>query len=235
MTEDRVHLWQRRARRGGYNHYEETPLQTPIPTLTEFLPEPLSNFVTAHRQVNIDLEERLSDEIVAAVTDGTADVGIVAGSVGLETLPFRTDRFVLVVSPKHRLAGLDIRRNPRFRLCRPRPGDRASTLSCRESGTIRPPPQAVGALTPSAVWLSAMSASGSSPTHRRAPSEEHVHPPDRAGRRMGPPPFDDLHPSRGRPADLRARPRPASGCADRAMAVAQKIQRLSTAYRCVRK
>jgi DNA-binding transcriptional LysR family regulator len=26
---------------------------------------------------------------------------------GLETLPFRTDRFVLVVSPKHRLAGLD--------------------------------------------------------------------------------------------------------------------------------
>jgi DNA-binding transcriptional LysR family regulator len=107
MTEDRVHLWQRRARRGGYNHYEETPLQTPIPTLTEFLPEPLSNFLTAHPQVNIDLEERLSDEIVAAVTDGTADVGIVAGSVGLETLPFRTDRFVLVVSPKHRLAGLD--------------------------------------------------------------------------------------------------------------------------------
>ena len=66
--------------------------------LTEFLPEPLSAFLAAHPQVNIDLEERLSDEI--AVADGTADVGIVAGTVevaGLEVLPFRVDGFVLVV------------------------------------------------------------------------------------------------------------------------------------------
>jgi DNA-binding transcriptional LysR family regulator len=78
--------------------------------LTEFLPEPLSDFLSSHPQVNIDLEERLSDEIVAAVADGTADIGIVAGTVGvagLETLPFRTDRFVLVVAPSHPLATLD--------------------------------------------------------------------------------------------------------------------------------
>jgi DNA-binding transcriptional LysR family regulator len=75
--------------------------------LTEFLPEPLSDFLASHPQVNIDLEERLSDEIVAAVADGAADIGIVAATVevaGLETLPFRTDRFVLVVAPKHPLA-----------------------------------------------------------------------------------------------------------------------------------
>jgi DNA-binding transcriptional LysR family regulator len=78
--------------------------------LTEFLPEPLSNFLAAHPQVNIDLEERLSDEIVTAVADGTADIGIVAATVemaGLETLPFRTDRFVLVVPLEHRLAGIE--------------------------------------------------------------------------------------------------------------------------------
>ncbi len=78
--------------------------------LTEFLPEPLSDFLATHPQVNIDLEERLSDEIVAAVADGTADIGIVAATVevaGLETLPFRTDRFVLVVPPKHKLAGTE--------------------------------------------------------------------------------------------------------------------------------
>ena len=78
--------------------------------LTEFLPEPLSDFLSSHPQVNIDLEERLSDEIVAAVADGTADIGIVAGTVGvagLETLPFRTDRFVLVVAPSHLLATLE--------------------------------------------------------------------------------------------------------------------------------
>jgi len=75
--------------------------------LTEFLPEPLSDFLASHPQVSIDLEERLSDEIVAAVAEGTADVGIVAGTVelaGLETLPFRSDRFVLVVAPTHPLA-----------------------------------------------------------------------------------------------------------------------------------
>jgi len=78
--------------------------------LLEFLPEPLSAFLASHPQVNIDLEERLSDEIVASVADGTADIGIVASTVeltGLETLPFRTDRFVLVVAPGHDLASRD--------------------------------------------------------------------------------------------------------------------------------
>jgi DNA-binding transcriptional LysR family regulator len=78
--------------------------------LTEFLPEPLSAFLAAHPQVNIDLEERLSDEIVAAVADGTADVGIVAGPVevaGLEILPFRVDRFVLVVATNHPLSAAE--------------------------------------------------------------------------------------------------------------------------------
>jgi DNA-binding transcriptional LysR family regulator len=78
--------------------------------LMEFLPEPLSEFLTAHPHVNIDLEERLSDEIVAAIADGTADIGIVAGTVavaGLEVFPFRIDRFVLVVAPGHPLAALE--------------------------------------------------------------------------------------------------------------------------------
>jgi DNA-binding transcriptional LysR family regulator len=76
--------------------------------LTEFLPEALSAFLTAHPQVSIDLEERLSDEIVGLVAEGAADVGIVAGTVdtgGLETYPFRSDRFVLVVARDHPLAG----------------------------------------------------------------------------------------------------------------------------------
>jgi DNA-binding transcriptional LysR family regulator len=75
--------------------------------LTEFLPEPLSNFLASHPHVNIDLEERLSDEIVAAVADGKADIGIVAGTEdvsGLEVFPFRVDRFVLVTARNHSLA-----------------------------------------------------------------------------------------------------------------------------------
>jgi DNA-binding transcriptional LysR family regulator len=75
--------------------------------LTEFLPEPLSDFLSAHPHVNVDLEERPSAEIVAAIVDGTADIGIVAAAdtvAGLETLPFRVDRFILVVAPTHALA-----------------------------------------------------------------------------------------------------------------------------------
>ncbi len=76
--------------------------------LTEFLPETLSSFLTAYPDISVDLEERLSDEIVGLIADGTGDIGIVAGTVdhgGLHTFPFRSDRFVLVVARDHPLAG----------------------------------------------------------------------------------------------------------------------------------
>ena len=76
--------------------------------LTEFLPEALSAFLAEHPQVSVDLEERLSDEIVGLVAEVVADVGIVAGTVevgALATYPFRSDRFVVVTSRDHPLAG----------------------------------------------------------------------------------------------------------------------------------
>lgn len=76
--------------------------------LTEFLPEALSSFLAEHPQVSVDLEERLSDEIVGLIAEGVGDIGIVAGTVDvgvLETFPFRSDRFVVVTSPRHPLAG----------------------------------------------------------------------------------------------------------------------------------
>lgn len=75
--------------------------------LTEFLPETLSSFLMSHPDISVDLEERLSDEIVGLIAEGTGDIGIVAGTVdygGLHTFPFRSDRFVLVVSNQHPLA-----------------------------------------------------------------------------------------------------------------------------------
>jgi len=74
---------------------------------TEFLPEALSSFLAAHSNVSIDLEERLSDEIVGLLAEGVGDLGIVAATVdtsALETFPFRKDRFVLVVAREHPLA-----------------------------------------------------------------------------------------------------------------------------------
>src|SRR5436190_15008116 len=74
--------------------------------LTEFLPEALSSFLAAHPNVSVDLEERLSDEIVGLIAEGVGDIGIVAGTVDagrLTIYPFRTDRFVLVVAREHPL------------------------------------------------------------------------------------------------------------------------------------
>jgi molybdate transport repressor ModE-like protein len=74
---------------------------------TEFLPEALSAFLASHPNVSVDLEERLSDEIVGLIAEGVGDIGIVAGTVDagrLTTYPFRSDRFVLVVGRDHPLA-----------------------------------------------------------------------------------------------------------------------------------
>lgn len=76
--------------------------------LTEFLPEVLGRFLADHPGTTVDLQERLSDEIVLRVADGAADLGIVAGTVdtgALLTLPFRSDRFVIVAPVADPIAG----------------------------------------------------------------------------------------------------------------------------------
>jgi DNA-binding transcriptional LysR family regulator len=76
--------------------------------ITEFLPAALSTFLRDYPDVNIDLREVLSGEIVKGVGDGATDIGIVAGNVHpgqLELLPYRDDRLVLVTAMQHPLAG----------------------------------------------------------------------------------------------------------------------------------
>lgn len=75
--------------------------------ITEFLPATLPAFLAGHPDVSIDLRERLSPDIVRAVTEGMTDIGIVAGNVrteGLEVLPYREDRLVLAAPLEHPLA-----------------------------------------------------------------------------------------------------------------------------------
>ena len=120
--------------------------------LTEFLPEALSSFLAAHPNVSVDLEERLSDEIVGLIAEGVADLGIVAGTVdsgGLETYPFRRDRFVLVVAQDHALAKRakiafdDVLDHDFVGLDRVQ---RYSALSCRQGGAHRPAAAAARAI-----------------------------------------------------------------------------------------
>ena len=75
--------------------------------LSEFLPDVLAPWLVEHPNVDLELEERSSPAIVEAVAAGQADAGIVADwapSAGLEVLPFRVDRLVVVTSRAHPLA-----------------------------------------------------------------------------------------------------------------------------------
>lgn len=75
--------------------------------LGEFLPPVLRRYLLTHPDVNVDLQERLSHDIVRAVSEGQTDIGIVAGLVrteNLQVLPYRRDRLVLVVPNGHQLA-----------------------------------------------------------------------------------------------------------------------------------
>lgn len=73
-----------------------------------YLPSALASFLAQQPDVSIDLHERLSQDIVIAINEAQADIGIVAGDVdteGLEVRRFASDELVVVVPAGHRLAG----------------------------------------------------------------------------------------------------------------------------------
>ncbi|WP_341916578.1 LysR family transcriptional regulator [Polaromonas sp. YR568] len=81
-----------------------------ISAIVQFLPEDLGTFISQHPEVKIDLEEHLSTEVVRAVQEGAADLGIcnTADGIGkLQTLPYRQDRLVMIVPRGHVLGTQD--------------------------------------------------------------------------------------------------------------------------------
>jgi DNA-binding transcriptional LysR family regulator len=78
-----------------------------ISAIVQFLPEDLGAFIRANSEIKIDLEEHLSTEVVRAVQEGAADLGICNTAVGigeLQTRPYRRDQLVLIVPRGHALA-----------------------------------------------------------------------------------------------------------------------------------
>ncbi len=87
-VEDRVRLWANTSAING------------------FLPAILEEFLLKQPHIQIDLEEALSHEIVAAVQSGRADLGIVSGntnSQGLEAEICDTHALVVLLPPGHAL------------------------------------------------------------------------------------------------------------------------------------
>ena len=74
--------------------------------LHEVVPERLAGYLLAHPHVNLRVEERNGNEVVSALAEGTADVGIVREKTDifeLESFVFHPDRLVFVTPPGHPL------------------------------------------------------------------------------------------------------------------------------------
>jgi DNA-binding transcriptional LysR family regulator len=76
--------------------------------VTEHLPDLLAAFLAAHPRIDVALVEGVSADVLKQVREGQADIGICTpgpAAGDLSTLPFRSDRMVLVVPANHAWAG----------------------------------------------------------------------------------------------------------------------------------
>jgi DNA-binding transcriptional LysR family regulator len=77
--------------------------------MLEYVPAILPAFLAQHTNIDVDLEEAKSPDIMRTVAAGRADIGIVAGAIEpemqLETFPFAQNVLVLITPRRHPLAG----------------------------------------------------------------------------------------------------------------------------------
>lgn len=76
--------------------------------LSEHLPKALAGFLREHRELAVDIEERESTDIAAAITAGAAELGFAAEHAlpdHIERFPFSEDRLMLVTARRGPFAG----------------------------------------------------------------------------------------------------------------------------------
>jgi DNA-binding transcriptional LysR family regulator len=74
--------------------------------LASFLPPHLARFLAKHPDLSIDLDERTSIDIVKAMTEGRADLGLIADNTNFANLQTRLvaqDQLVVLASRTHRI------------------------------------------------------------------------------------------------------------------------------------
>ena len=151
IPEERVHRVRQRRRR-AYPHLRQYHRGHRIPSGNP------AGFLAARPGVTVDLQERLSRDIVRGVLDGSTDLGIIAGPVaasGLQVLHFSTDRLVMAVPQGHPLAG-----QARVRL--------RDTLQFQHIGSPRAPPCTPSCTNGWSRWASSYRCASRSPASRRS-------------------------------------------------------------------
>jgi DNA-binding transcriptional LysR family regulator len=80
-----------------------------VSSIAERLPDDVAAFMQMpeHRQIQVDIEETLSRDVVRLIKEGGASLGVLwdaSNLQGLKHAPYRSDRLAAVVYPGHPLA-----------------------------------------------------------------------------------------------------------------------------------
>lgn len=120
-------------------------LHASVSTIVQYLPADIRAFLVEHPAIQIDLEEGLSQDVVRAVAENAADIGIFGGSAlmaGLQVLPYRADRLVVLMPEDHPLAAapsLKFADMAAFDLVGPQKGSYLNSLVLRAAADLDRP------------------------------------------------------------------------------------------------
>jgi DNA-binding transcriptional LysR family regulator len=81
-----------------------------ISAIVEFLPDDIGAFLSRHDNIKVDMEERVSAQVVRAVEDNSNVIGVCwdfADTGDLQAIPYKFDRLTAVVRQDHPLAARD--------------------------------------------------------------------------------------------------------------------------------
>ncbi len=116
-----------------------------VSTIIQYLPSDLREFLATHPAIRIDLQEGTSQQVVEAVAENSADIGIFGGVVpraGLRIIPYTSDRLVVLMHTGHPLAkhaAIDLEALAHHDLIGPNKGSYLDSLVLRAASELSRP------------------------------------------------------------------------------------------------
>jgi DNA-binding transcriptional LysR family regulator len=120
-------------------------LHASLSTIVQYLANDIRDFLALHPALRIDLQESLSPEVVRAVAENAADIGIFGGNAvvpGLRVYPYHSDRLVVIMPADHTLSrarDLKFRQVAEHDLVGPQPGSYLNSLVLRAAADLDQP------------------------------------------------------------------------------------------------
>jgi DNA-binding transcriptional LysR family regulator len=108
---ENVELLHRNIEEIGAGGHSRVRIWVSPAAISERIPEEISSFIQAHEDVAVELEEHDSSEIIKAVRENRADIGIFVDAMnsnGLQTKVYCEEELVVIVPAEHALAGKNV-------------------------------------------------------------------------------------------------------------------------------